>query len=253
MEKSLLLFKPNAFLNPLVFKEAEKLLKENSLEIFDTFRFVINSNQIMGIWSHRCFDPFIHNVMIKAYEGKEFLLWKINGADALKICMDVKRKIRQKYALSFINNCIHCPKDTKEYRSNLQAIDEVNVYKPSEEYDKLEKTLKNTKRLISFEDFDKCCTDFVDVDETVYKRVFINDKKYEIVLHIDNIHWMTEYAMCLYDNMPDISLKEAYIYAYTVVEYEDVPIFASSDLSEINKMMDSLNDTWLKLGVCERV
>ena len=253
MEQSLLLFKPDAFLNPLVFKEAEQLLRDNNLEIFGTSRFVINRNQIMGIWSHRCFEPFIYNVMIKAYEGKEFFLWKINGVDAFKICMDVKRKLRQKYALSFINNCIHCPKDTKEYESNLQAIDEVEVYKPSEEYNNLEKTIKNTKRSISFDEFDKCCADFVDVDDTVYKKIFINDKKYEIVLRRDNIHWMTEYAMCLYDNMPDISLKEAYIYAYTVVEYEDVPIFVSSDVSEINKMKDSLKSTWLKLYVFERV
>lgn len=251
MEHSLLLFKPDSFSYPEIFQETKLILKECNLEIVNKKEFVINKGQILGIWSKRCFDPFTYNVMVKAYEGKNFLLWEVKGNNAITVCLNIKKKIRTKYSLSFIKNSVHSPNNINEYKANMVAIYKTMTPIHPPLYYELTEVMNKSKRVIEKDSFSKCIDFFVTAEDKIYKDLYKCSKKYEIILDRDNIHWLTEYAVLLYNNMPELPLCTAYIYAMAVVEYEKVPIYRTDDIHSVDKMFSLLQASKLMMRIHE--
>lgn len=251
MEKSLLLFKPDSFRLLDVFEEAEEMLMANHVEIVTKRDFIMCKEQILGIWHKRCNDPIIYDCMIKAYENQKVCLWLVRGRNAINICLQIKKVTREKYGVSFIKNCIHCPNDMAEYEDNIMVIRGRKKYSHSKQYYKLKEYIERSERSINIQNMNESIHFFINAEDTIYKPMCQNSAKLQIVLYRDGIHWLTEYAVLLYNHMFEMTLCDAYRNAMTVVEYGKAPVFFSQDLEQAQRLLQALRRSSLEVFLNE--
>ena len=251
MEKSLLIFKPDSALIIDFFKKVTLLLEQRQLKVVKRGCFTMTKDQVFGIWHTRCLDPMIYEIMLRAYENKEMIFWVVEGEMAIIKCLEIKKTIRSQFSLSFIKNCIHCPNDKKEYDSNMRCIYNIEKYiKPELYYDLRDKMILS-KRLISEDDIQKCANFFADAEESSYKKLYQKKESYQVTLYRDNLHWLTEYAVILYNIIIKNTLCEAYLYAMATIEYEKAPVFFSDDFKQAKETYNQLKKEGLLVSIQE--
>lgn len=245
LENSLLLFKPEAFQIAVIFEKTEEMLISKKIQIISKRRVILDRNQVLGIWERRCFDPFTYYMMLEAYENKEFELWLVQGENAIENCKVIKKKLRSLYSPTFICNGVHSPGSEEEYKENLSIITEGKTFVFPRLFFSLSDTVAASKRKISQEELIHCAHEFIHIKEEVFVKSEKPTKKNQVVVRIDNVHWLTEYAVILYNCFPTISLLEAYIYATIIVEFSEAVIYVTDDRIEAEQIVEKLRTNGL--------
>lgn len=244
------MFKPEAFLNPTVFDAAERMLINDNVRIISKQRIHLNHNQVLGIWKKRCFDPFSYWTMLEACENKEFEIWMAEGDNSIEICRKNKKELRKYFAYSFVCNGVHSPGSAEEYKDNMAVIKCGQPFEFPPLFFSLSKQIEDSKRKINDDDLKNCIREFIKVkEEQIIESGDDLKGKYRITVEIDNIHWLTEYALDLYNCIGDISLLDAYIYATNIVEFDTAMVYAGEELAVVNEIRDSLQQLGLLVQI----
>ncbi len=251
VEESFLLFKPEAFMNPSIFVTAEQMLLGRKISINSKSRVQLSRDQVLGIWKKRCFDPFSYYLMIEAYENKEFEIWMLEGEAAIGISKEIKKALRKLYAYSFACNGVHSPSSRDEYEDNMLSIKRETPFVFPSLFFSLSDLIANSKRKISEDDLKACALDFIPQKEEQIIELGNLPGKFRVVVEIDNVHWLTEYAVALFNCFEEMPLLDAYMYATNIVENDESVVFASEDLLKASESKDFLRQLGLSARITE--
>lgn len=119
---SFMLLKPNGISNNLIYPLLLEQFRRCELYIHDERTVLLTRDKIRKIWPQTERDPVVQEVFVRRYCGIPLPLLMIRGENALYHVYQIKKKIRNLFALNAIDNCLHCPQNQTEYQRDTAVL-----------------------------------------------------------------------------------------------------------------------------------
>lgn len=255
LEKSFVLFKPDSYREHRIIEEVRGYLNYNKLKIIKEMSLKLTSDNIQNIWEFTKQDVISRKILNKYIRDRKLLLIVLEGEDAIKKINILKKIIRRKYAVNFLQNCIHAPRTQEEYEKDIDIFSGgVKNYKiknrliyDTGEFEKFEKLLKNNEKMN--ENIDKIYSIIINKNIDTYLDINNHICKYKLYLHNDSIHELIYIVGALYNFLPKISLVEAYLMAISAEQNSKCLIMSAHQKTTVGAVYCKLREVGVIVSI----
>lgn len=261
-EKTIFILKPDMQNNKLIFDYFVKLLKINKLTVYKKERTIFTENMIHEMWPQYIGDVISTRMLHNYLSNKVIIIIYITGRQAIKKSLKIKYKIRSRFAVSPIQNCLHCPSNNIEYiydrnvlKGEKQEISYSNKkcpYQDRERYSKV--TEKNFLRIA-----DRLWIELSQNKNYFDYYYFVNKNKlhfqYQLVL-VENESYVYDLsnnyvASVIYNIIPNLNILSIYLCIMNTISNGESILVSSNDYETLVKYKQELEKRYLLGKVIE--
>jgi len=231
-----------------VHSDLIKEIKDFRLEIIEDYEIYLDLATIRCVWPQCICNPICERIFIKHYLNKRARVFVVEGKNALLSTLTIKKHIRKKYEISYMENCIHTPIDENENNINLNVLKGLNVCELQERLTALHSgAYFNFGKNFDEQVFERCANSLWDIKKSevgleIY-HLFKKQHKWMLLLFRDEKTNMDYTAEVLFKELKaqENDAVEAYTTAYKVAMNGFFPVFSSNHQDEILPIYKNLS------------
>ena len=227
-ERSFIVFKPSHFSSNDVHYHILKQLEDQDLLVENEFETKLTSWQIYNLWYSQCKDRLLYYAMAELYSGNIKVV-EIIGHDAINKVHKIKKSTRLTYATGVIRNCIHAPKDLREYKEHINYIRSSNA-----EFNFYFKELPyNCYRKLTDDQCEALGKYIINIG--LYSMIHAtipyenSSNKYRYYLAEDDIHTFTDYVCFICDCFQNFDFRAACVLSTILKTYGEVCLIDTNE------------------------
>lgn len=257
MEETLLLFKPDSVKQTEIFDEVRSLIFAKGLKVSKLYQIKLCKDDISDLWP-RCTDDYVSFQLLCHYlSNQNLLVVEVEGKEAIKKGLEIKKEIRKKYAVCRYANCLHTPSSIDEYYRTIRVF---KAKKSSETVTKFPETnisdLDSLTTIFPTERLDECALNVWKLIKDATKDDLCNrwgrdTAKYTLLLFDDNVNTLSSVAANLYMYFQELSLEEIYISIICTDTFGKAILFEHNDINVLKHKLSLMQRHSLRGGIRE--
>lgn len=219
-------------------------IQRYNLTILSTQLVQLTKHDMMNIWDFIQRDEVSKKIIEFYISNVELKLILIEGENAFKNVLKIKKSTRKLYAKTFFLNCVHAPNNSEEYQKDMRAILEHDKTIHNQGIvDTMSRFVKFSK--LKKQDFDECAKDIFDIMVNADSEYHSTPKeafseRFILCLKSRSTHELVYAAAAILEYVPNLSLTDAYLNCFYVEAKEDVPLLASDSIDTLQPILESL-------------
>ena len=233
-ENTFVIFKPNHFTSDDVYRHVLDELSYNGLVIFDEYEINLTPWQIYNLWYSQCRDRLLFCAMSELYADRLKVV-EITGEKAISKVHRIKKSTRLTYATGVVRNCIHAPKDLREYVEHIGYIKEGQDKNFSVNFEKLPYDCYGSLTDERCRVLGKYIADiglYTMIHATIPYENSTN--RYRYYLAEDEIHTFTDYVCFICDCFDRFDFEEACVLSTILKTYGEVCLIDTNEKDAAN-------------------
>lgn len=247
-EETFIMIKPDTMERKWVYEKILEEVEVAELIITNKSEVILNEYSIMALWGYLANDYVMKELLRDCMQDIKLDLLSISGENAIVKVDKIKKRIRSKYALNSMENCMHAPHDKYEYIKDIEILTKAQGYKNRDNIIDIYKFARYGK--VTLEELSKSISDIRGIiSENDFFERYVGEGKWRLYLYDDNEHIIGEVAAVLYETLPGISIAECYAICIMVGNKKKICVRTSDDNREIETIREKISFYGIKAEI----